>query len=132
MDDAMTTQTIPFAVTPTRGAKIAVMGDSGTLIAEQPGPNPMENGVVVAFGAIQIEALVEHVLVVGQPVERGPDEMLAAAAASSFCSGIFGEGFEKPGAGGGVCACAAGTMRKGAAAKAAPRICRFIDDSIRV
>jgi predicted dehydrogenase len=37
-----------FATTPTRGAKIAVMGDNGTLIAEQPGPNPLENGVVVA------------------------------------------------------------------------------------
>jgi len=37
-----------FAATPSRGAKIAVMGDRGTLIAEQPGPNPMENGIVVA------------------------------------------------------------------------------------
>lgn len=37
-----------FAATPARGAKIVVMGDSGTLIAEQPGPNPMENGIVVA------------------------------------------------------------------------------------
>ena len=37
-----------FATTPTRGVKIAVMGDNGTLIAEQPGPNPLENGVVVA------------------------------------------------------------------------------------
>jgi predicted dehydrogenase len=37
-----------FAVTPTRGAKIVVMGDNGTLIAEQPGPNPLEDGVVVA------------------------------------------------------------------------------------
>ncbi|HKE42502.1 MAG TPA: Gfo/Idh/MocA family oxidoreductase [Casimicrobiaceae bacterium] len=37
-----------FAATPTRGAKIVVMGDRGTLIAEQPGPNPLEDGVVVA------------------------------------------------------------------------------------
>jgi predicted dehydrogenase len=37
-----------FAATPARGAKIAVMGDCGTLIAEQPGPNPMEDGVVAA------------------------------------------------------------------------------------
>jgi predicted dehydrogenase len=37
-----------FAATPTRGARIAVMGERGTLIAEQPGPNPMENGVVIA------------------------------------------------------------------------------------
>jgi predicted dehydrogenase len=37
-----------FATTPARGVKISVMGDNGTLIAEQPGPNPMENGVVVA------------------------------------------------------------------------------------
>jgi len=36
-----------FAATPARGAKIVVMGDAGTLIAEQPGPNPMEDGVVV-------------------------------------------------------------------------------------
>jgi predicted dehydrogenase len=37
-----------FATTPSRGAKIVVMGDKGTLIAEQPGPNPLEDGVVVA------------------------------------------------------------------------------------
>jgi predicted dehydrogenase len=37
-----------FATTPTRGVKIVVMGDDGTLIAEQPGPNPMEDGVVLA------------------------------------------------------------------------------------
>jgi len=42
------TMTASFAVAPTRGAKIVVMGERGTLIAEQPGPNPMENGVVVA------------------------------------------------------------------------------------
>ena len=33
-----------FAATPARGAKIVVMGERGTLIAEQPGPNPMEDG----------------------------------------------------------------------------------------
>src|SRR5262249_35072651 len=37
-----------FATTPARGVRIAVMGDNGTLIAEQPGPNPMEDGVVFA------------------------------------------------------------------------------------
>jgi predicted dehydrogenase len=37
-----------FATTPTRGAKIVVMGERGTLIAEQPGPNPLEDGIVVA------------------------------------------------------------------------------------
>ena len=37
-----------FATTPPRGAKIVVMGERGTLIAEQPGPNPLEDGVVVA------------------------------------------------------------------------------------
>jgi len=36
-----------FAATPARGARIAVMGDAGTLMAEQPGPNPMEDGVVI-------------------------------------------------------------------------------------
>lgn len=44
----MATMLASFATTPTRGAKIVVMGDNGTLIAEQPGPNPLENGVVVA------------------------------------------------------------------------------------
>ena len=37
-----------FATTPSRGAKIVVMGERGTLIAEQPGPNPLEDGIVVA------------------------------------------------------------------------------------
>ena len=44
----MATMTSSVAVTPARGAKIAVMGERGTLIAEHPGPNPLENGVVVA------------------------------------------------------------------------------------
>jgi predicted dehydrogenase len=44
----LATMTSSFAVTPARGAKIAVMGDRGTLIAGQPGPNPLENGIVVA------------------------------------------------------------------------------------
>jgi predicted dehydrogenase len=44
----MATMIASFATTPTRGAKIVVMGDDGTLIAEQPGPNPLEDGVVVA------------------------------------------------------------------------------------
>ena len=44
----MATMIASFATTPTRGAKIVVMGDRGTLIAEQPGPNPLEDGVVIA------------------------------------------------------------------------------------
>lgn len=44
----MATMIASFAATPSRGAKIAVIGDAGTLIAEQAGPNPMEDGVVVA------------------------------------------------------------------------------------
>ena len=44
----MATMIASFATTPTRGAKIVVMGDGGTLVAEQPGPNPLENGIVVA------------------------------------------------------------------------------------
>ncbi|HEY1438187.1 MAG TPA: Gfo/Idh/MocA family oxidoreductase [Casimicrobiaceae bacterium] len=44
----MATMISSFAITPARGAKIVVMGDRGTLMAEQPGPNPLENGVVVA------------------------------------------------------------------------------------
>ena len=43
----MATMFASFAATPARGTKIAVMGDRGTLIAEQPGPNPMEDGVVI-------------------------------------------------------------------------------------
>ncbi len=43
----MATMSASFAATPARGARIVVMGDNGTLIAEQPGPNPMENGVVI-------------------------------------------------------------------------------------
>lgn len=45
---AVATMIASFAATPTRGAKIAVMGERGTLVAEQPGPNPMENGIVLA------------------------------------------------------------------------------------
>jgi predicted dehydrogenase len=37
-----------FAATPSRGTRIVVMGDGGTLIAEQPGPNPLEDGIVIA------------------------------------------------------------------------------------
>ena len=36
-----------FAATPARGAKIVVMGDDGTLLAEQPGPDPADDGIVV-------------------------------------------------------------------------------------
>jgi predicted dehydrogenase len=41
------TMNASFAASPARGARIVVMGDNGTLIAEQPGPNPMENGAVI-------------------------------------------------------------------------------------
>jgi predicted dehydrogenase len=40
-----------FAATPARGTKIVVMGDNGTLIAEQAGPNPTEDGVVIGSRA---------------------------------------------------------------------------------
>ncbi|MEO5700057.1 MAG: Gfo/Idh/MocA family oxidoreductase [Casimicrobiaceae bacterium] len=43
----LATMIASFAVTPARGARIVVMGDRGTLIAEQPGPNPLEDGVVI-------------------------------------------------------------------------------------
>ena len=39
--------TASFAATPARGGRIAVMGDRGTLLAEQPGPNPMDDGQVI-------------------------------------------------------------------------------------
>ena len=42
------TMTASFAATPARGARIAIMGDAGTLLMEQPGPNPMEDGTIVA------------------------------------------------------------------------------------
>ena len=44
----LATMIASFAATPTRGASTVVMGDRGTLRAEQPGPNPMDDGVVVA------------------------------------------------------------------------------------
>ena len=47
-DGGVATMIASFAATPARGARIIVMGDAGTLIAEQPGPNPMEDGVVIA------------------------------------------------------------------------------------
>jgi predicted dehydrogenase len=37
-----------FAATPARGARLVVMGDEGTLVAEQAGPNPVDDGVVIA------------------------------------------------------------------------------------
>ena len=58
VDGGMATMTASFATTPTRGAKIAVMGDNGTLVAEQPGPNPMEDGVVIGSrGGAALQAL---------------------------------------------------------------------------
>ena len=44
----LATMIASFAATPARGARIVLMGERGTLIAEQPGPNPMEDGVVIA------------------------------------------------------------------------------------
>ena len=44
----MATMIASFAATPSRGARIVVMGDEGTLVAEQGGPNPTDDGVVVA------------------------------------------------------------------------------------
>jgi len=41
------TMVASFAATPARGARIAVMGDRGTLLAEQPGPNPVDDGIVL-------------------------------------------------------------------------------------
>src|SRR5206468_12134791 len=36
----MATMIASFAATPSRGTRITVMGDTGTLLAEQQGPNP--------------------------------------------------------------------------------------------
>jgi predicted dehydrogenase len=48
VNGGMATMIASFATTPTRGARIVVMGDEGTLSAEQAGPNPTEDGIVVA------------------------------------------------------------------------------------
>ncbi len=54
----MATMISSFAATPARGARIVVMGDNGTLIAEQTGPNPAEDGVVIASrGGAPLQAL---------------------------------------------------------------------------
>ena len=47
VNGGIATMTASFAATPARGARIVVTGDAGTLIAEQPGPNPMEDGIVI-------------------------------------------------------------------------------------
>lgn len=47
VDGGTATMIASFAATPARGTRIVVMGDEGTLIADQPGPNPMEDGIVV-------------------------------------------------------------------------------------
>ncbi len=39
------TMSASFALIPSRGARVAVMGTNGTLYAEQGGPNPAEDGV---------------------------------------------------------------------------------------
>lgn len=49
------TMTASSALTPSRGARIAVMGTNGTLCAEQGGPNPAEDGVT--FGSQDGEPL---------------------------------------------------------------------------
>ena len=55
----MATMIASFAATPARGVRIAVMGDGGTLVAEQPGPNPLQDGVVVASrGGAPLKELV--------------------------------------------------------------------------
>lgn len=48
VNGGMATMIASFAATPARGARIVVMGDEGTLMAEQAGPNPTDDGVVVA------------------------------------------------------------------------------------
>ncbi len=44
----LATMTATFSANPARPTRIVVMGDEGTLIAEQPGANPLEDGVVLA------------------------------------------------------------------------------------
>ena len=57
-DGGMATMVASFSATPTRGTRIVVMGDSGTLVAEQPGPNPEEDGIVIASrGGASMQAL---------------------------------------------------------------------------
>jgi predicted dehydrogenase len=47
-DGGFATMIASFAANPSRGTRIVVMGDNGTLIAEQPGPNPEQDGIVIA------------------------------------------------------------------------------------
>jgi predicted dehydrogenase len=48
VNGGVATMMASFATTPTRGTRIAVMGSEGTLLVEQAGPNPTDDGVVVA------------------------------------------------------------------------------------
>ncbi len=48
VDGGVATMVASFATTPTRGTRIAVMGSEGTLHLEQAGPNPTDDGVVMA------------------------------------------------------------------------------------
>ena len=47
-DGGMATMVASFSATPARGTRIVVMGDGGTFVAEQAGPNPTEDGIVIA------------------------------------------------------------------------------------
>jgi predicted dehydrogenase len=48
VNGGVATMIASFAATPARGTRLVVMGDEGTLIAEQTGPNPTDDGVVIA------------------------------------------------------------------------------------
>ena len=83
------TMSATFAATPARGAKIIVMGDNGTLIAEQSEPNPLENGTVIASrGGSPLRALETPVQYT--PVTDARDHRLAAfrLLVRDFASGI--------------------------------------------
>jgi predicted dehydrogenase len=85
-----------FAATPARGTRIVVMGDEGTLIAEQAGPNPTHDGVVI--GSRRGEPLVhmptpEHVTL---PADDRDHRLMAfRMLVRDFTKGI-GEGTSPP------------------------------------
>ena len=88
-DGGIATMTTSFAATPARGAKIVVMGDEGTLIAEQPGPNPMDDGVVVASrGGAALQPLPTPPQFRRTPDDRDPRLAAFRMLVRDFAQGI--------------------------------------------
>lgn len=83
------TMSASFATTPARGARIVVMGDDGTLMAEQPGPNPVDDGVVVASrGGAPLQPLATPARLVPTPDDRDPRLAAFRMLVRDFTKGI--------------------------------------------